>query len=331
MNVVGASDPLTSKQPTVGFSRSFAQFVRRGAAIWVVVGLMVVGLSIFRTEDFWRQGNLAALLTSAVVVGIVSLGQHVVILSGGIDLAVGANVTLVTLLTAVLIDGYPGRTWIVVAGMLVLGLILGLASGFMVAHLNMPPFIVTLGMWYFVGGVALAISNAPAGRVTSVLTNFAIARIGPFPYMLFVLIGLSALVWWLLNRTVWGKQVFAVGGDVEFARSIGINAKRVLLGVYVLAGVLAGVAGILLASRSLVGSPTAGNGLELSSITAVVIGGTSLLGGKGALLGTMGGVALLALITNSITILQMPSTVTDLIRGIIILAAAAIFVSKVRR
>ncbi|MGB4137105.1 MAG: ABC transporter permease [Microbacterium sp.] len=313
------------------FRSAVADLVRGGAAIWIVVALVVAVLSVTRGQSFWSTGNLAALLTSAVVIGIVSLGQHLVVLSGGIDLAVGANVTLVTLLTAMLIDGYPVRTVPVLLGMLVLGAVLGSIAGGMVAWLRMPPFIVTLGLMYIVGGTALWVSPTPAGQVTSVLTRFAIGRIGPFPYMFFVLLALVAAVWWLLYRTVWGRQIFAVGGDASSARSIGIVSSRVLLWVYVAAGVLAAIAGILLAARSSVGSPTAGNGLELSAITAVVIGGTSLLGGKGTLLGTMGGVALLSLITNSITLLQLPSTVTDLVRGLIIIIAAAIFVSKVRK
>lgn len=327
VNVVDAPPRSTAGRR----SRVVANLVRRGAAIWIVVTLVIVMLAVLRGGSFWSAGNLAALLTSAVVIGIVSLGQHVVILSGGIDLAVGANVTLVTLLTAVLIDGYPVRTFPVLLAMLALGAVLGLLSGFMVAQLKMPPFIVTLGMMYLVGGTALWISNTPAGQVTSALSSFAIGRIGPLPYMFFVLIGLVGFLWWLLYRTVWGTHVFAVGGDPQSARSLGIDTKRVLITVYAVAGVLTAIAGILLAARSSVGSPTAGNGLELSAITAVVIGGTSLLGGKGTLLGTMGGVALLSLITNSITLLQFPSTVTDLIRGVIILAAAAIFVSKARR
>jgi ribose transport system permease protein len=304
--------------------------VRRGAAVWVIVVALVIVLSVVRGESFWSMGNLAALLTSAVVLGLVSLGQHTVILSGGIDLSVGAMVTITTLLTAVLIDGYPIRTAPVLIGMLALGALIGLLNGVLITLLGMPPFIVTLGMLYLVNGTALWISNTPAGQVTSVLTAFARGRIGPIPYTFLVLVLAVVVMWFLLNRTVWGKQVFAVGGDLHSARAAGIATNRVLIWVYVASGLLAATAGILLAARSSVGSPTAGAGLELSAITVVVIGGTSLLGGRGTLLGTMGGVALLALITNSITLLQFPSTVTDLIRGIIIIAAVAIFVTKRR-
>ncbi|MFD1713366.1 ABC transporter permease [Amnibacterium flavum] len=308
-----------------------ATAVRRGAAVWVIVAVLIVVLSVMRGGAFWSTGNIAALLTSAVVLGLVALGQHTVILSGGIDLSVGSMVTITTLLTAVLIDGYPIRTFPVILGMLALGALLGTINGLLVTKLNMPPFIVTLGMLYLVSGAALWISSTPAGQVTSALTEFAFGKLGPIPLSFVVLALAIAIIWFLLNRTVWGKQVFAVGGDLHSARAAGISTNRVLIWVYVTSGLLAAVAGILLAARSSIGSPTAGDGLELSAITVVVIGGTSLLGGRGTLLGTMGGVALLSLITNSITLLQFPSTITDLIRGVIIIAAVAVFVAKRRR
>jgi ribose transport system permease protein len=305
--------------------------VRRGAAVWIIVVLLVLTLTVLRGGALWTTGNLAALLTSAVVLGLVALGQHTVILSGGIDLSVGALVTLVTLLTAVLMDGYPIRTVPVVIGAFLLAGMLGGINGVLVAKLGMPPFIVTLGTLYLFNGTALLISDTPAGRVTSALSTLAIRRIGPIPYIFVILVLALVGVWFLLYRTAWGKHVVAIGGDLEAARGVGINVDRVRIKAYVLAGLLAAAAGVILAARSTVGSPTAGAGLELSAITVVVLGGASLLGGRGTLLGTMGGVALLSLITNSITLLQFPSTITDLIRGVIIIAAAAIFVAKTRK
>lgn len=305
--------------------------VRSGAAVWIIVAVLAVVLTILRGGALWSSGNLAALLTSSVVLGLVALGQHTVILSGGIDLSVGALVTLVTLLTAVLIDGYPIRTVPVLLGVVLLAALLGGLNGQLVTTFGMPPFIVTLGTLYLFNGTALLVSSTPAGQVTSALTSLAIGRVGPVPYIFVVLLLALAGVWFLLNRTVWGRHLTAVGGDLDAAESAGIQVNRVRRRAYVLAGLLAALAGIILAARSSIGSPTAGDGLELSAITVVVLGGASLMGGRGALLGTMGGVALLSLITNSITLLQFPSTITDLIRGIIIIAAAAVFVAKTRK
>lgn len=320
---------LTSAPTTPG--SVLANLVRRGGAIWIVVALFLVVLSVTRGGQLWSTGNLAALLTSAVVLGIVALGQYLVVISGGIDLSIGANVSVTTLLTAMLIDGYPLRTFPVIIGVIILGGVLGAFNGLAVAKLQLPPFIVTLATFYIYGGLALWISSVPTGQVTTVMSDFAIGRIGPVPYMFIVLLLLIAVVWFLTQRTTWGRHLFASGGDPDAARLAGIRVERTTLWAYAIAGLLAGIAGILLASRSIIGNPTAGDGFELSAITVVVLGGTSLLGGKGTILGTMGGVALLALITNSITLLQFPSTVTDLIRGIVIIAAAAIFVAKRRR
>jgi len=321
---------LTSR-PAATPASVLANLVRRGAAIWIVVAIFLVILSITRGGQLWSTGNLAALLTSAVVLGIVALGQYLVVIPGGIDLSIGANVSVTTLLTAMLIDGYPMRTFPVIVGVVLLGGVLGALNGFAVARLQLPPFIVTLATLYIYGGLALWISSVPTGQVTTIMSDFAIGRIGPIPYMFLVLLALIAIVWFLTQRTAWGRHLFASGGDPDAARLAGIRVERTTLWAYTFAGLLAGIAGVLLASRSIIGNPTAGDGFELSAITVVVLGGTSLLGGKGTILGTMGGVALLSLITNSITLLQFPSTVTDLIRGIVIIAAAAIFVAKRRR
>lgn len=309
----------------------FAALVRGGFAVWVVVIAVVIGLTIAEGGAFWAPANLATVLTATVVLGLVALGQHLVVLTGGIDLSVGSIATLSALLTAILIDAYPIRVLPVIIGMILLGALAGLFNGAFVAFARLPAFIVTLASLYIVQGIALTVSSVPAGRVTSDLRTFASGSLGPIPYSFLLLVVAVAVVGFLLTRTRWGKHVYAIGGDLKAARAVGIRADRVLVWVYVASGALAAIAGIMLAARSSIGSPTAGQGLELSAITVVVIGGTSLLGGRGSLFGTLGGVLLLALVTSSITLLQMPSTVTDLIRGAVIIIAATLFVVKSKR
>lgn len=304
---------------------------RNGAAVWIVVGVAVVGLTVADGAAFWSPANVANVLTATVVLGLAALGQHLVVLSGGIDLSVGSTATLSALLTAILINGYPIRTAPVVVGMVLLGALVGVVNGLLVARVGLPPFIVTLATLYVIQGAAFIISTTPAGRVTTALSNVALQRIGPIPYSFAVLLVAVVLVALVLRRTAFGRHLYAVGGEPEAARATGVPVARVLVTAYVLAGLLAAVAGVLLAARATVGSPTAGQGLELSAITVVVLGGTSLLGGRGSLVGTLGGVLLLSLVSSSVTLLQLPATLTDLIRGIVILAAAAIFVAKVRR
>ncbi len=310
---------------------SLADLTRTGAAVWIVVLVAVVALTVTDAGGFWAPANIANVLTATVVLGLAALGQHLVVLSGGIDLAVGSTATLSALLTAILLDGYPIRTVPVVVGMLLLGGVIGLFHGLLVARLGLPPFIVTLASLYLVQGAAFTISTTPTGQVTSALSSVALQRIGPVPYSFAVLVVALAAVAFALGRTAFGRQLYAVGGDLPAARSNGVPVTKVLVTAYVLAGVLAALAGILLAARATIGSPTAGQGLELSAITVVVLGGTSLLGGRGSLVGTMGGVLLLSLVSSSVTLLQLPATLTELIRGVVILAAAALFVTKVRR
>ena len=310
---------------------SLADLTRTGAAVWIVVLVAVGALTVTDAGGFWAPANIANVLTATVVLGLAALGQHLVVLSGGIDLAVGSTATLSALLTAILLDGYPIRTVPVLVGMLLLGGVIGLFHGLLVARAGLPPFIVTLASLYLIQGAAFTISTTPTGQVTSALSSVALQRIGPVPYSFAVLLVALAAVAFALGRTAFGRQLYAVGGDLPAARSNGVPVEKVLVTAYVLAGVLAALAGILLAARATIGSPTAGQGLELSAITVVVLGGTSLLGGRGSLVGTMGGVLLLSLVSSSVTLLQLPATLTELIRGVVILAAAALFVTRVRR
>jgi len=323
---------LGARRTVHGSARiAVGEAVRDGAAAWAVVLAALVGLSVVNGAGFWSPANLATVLNGCVVLGLVALGQHLVVLGGGIDLAVGSTATLSALLTAMLINGYPIRTVPVLLGMVLLGAVIGVAHGLLVVRLRLPPFIVTLATLYLLQGLAFTISTTPAGRVSSALSGFALGRLGPLPYALLALVLALLGVAFLLRRTPFGRHLRAVGGDESAARAAGVRVPRVLVAAYLLSGALAALAGVLLAARATVGSPTAGQGLELSALTVVVLGGTSLLGGRGSLVGTLGGVLLLGLVTSSVTLLQLPATLTDLIRGVVILIAAAVFVTRTKR
>jgi len=308
-----------------------AWIARTGLAAWIIVALLVAGLTIADPSGFWTASNIANVLTATVVLGLAAIGQHVVVLTGGIDLSVGSNATLSALLTALIIDGYPIRTVPAILAVLLVGALVGLLHGALVARVGLAPFVVTLATFYLLQGVAFMISTTPTGQVTTALSNFTLDRVGPLPVALVALAVGTALVGGLMRWTRFGRHVYAVGGDAEAARSNGVPVTRTVTWAYVLCGLLAAAAGVVLAARATVGSPTAGQGLELSAITVVVVGGASLLGGRGSLVGTLGGLALLALIESSFILLQLPATLTDLIRGVVILAAAAVFVRRERR
>jgi ribose transport system permease protein len=308
-----------------------ARIAHSGLAAWVIVAALVVGLTIHDASGFWTTANIANVLTATVVLGLVALGQNVVVLTGGIDLSVGSAATVAGMLTAILIDGYPIRTGPVVLLVLVVGALIGTVHGLLVSRAKLPPFVVTLATFYLLQGVAFMISTSPTGQVTTELSDLALQSTGPIPHSFVVLVVAVALVGALLHLTPFGRHVYAVGGDKDAARANGVPVNRTLTLAYLVGGALAAAAGIMLAARATVGSPTAGQGLELSAITVVVIGGSSLLGGRGSIVGTLGGVTLLALIETSFTLLQIDATITDLIRGLVILAAAAIFVARGQR
>jgi ribose transport system permease protein len=310
---------------------SVAWIARSGLAAWIIVALLVLALTIDDPSGFWTTANIANVLTQTVVLGLVALGQNLVVLTGGIDLAVGSTATMASLLTAVLIDGYPIRVLPVLIAMLLMGALVGAGHGMLVARANLPPFVVTLATFYLIQGLAFMITTTPKGQITSDLANFGLERAGPFPASFSVLVVGTVIVAAIMRWAPFGRHVFAVGGDRTAARANGVPVTRTLVLAYVGCSMLAAAAGIVLAARASVGSPTAGQGLELSAITVVVIGGTSLLGGRGTLVGTLGGVTLLALIETSFTLLQIDATVTDLIRGVVILAAAAAFVARTER
>ncbi len=304
---------------------------RTGLPIWGVVVLFVLGLTIAKGSQFWNDAYIAAVLSAAVVIGLASLGQHVVVISGGIDLSVGSMATLGALLTAVMIDGHGGRTWPVLIAVALMGAIVGLVHGALVYWGGIAPFVVTLATFYLLQGLAFFISTTPAGQVSDGLASFGINSWGPFPQFFGVLVVAALVLAFLLRRSPWGRHLYAVGGDPSAARSIGVPVGKTVLAAYAASGFLAALAGIMLAAQATIGDPTAGQGLELSAITVVVVGGVSLLGGRGSLAGAIGGIALLALLRSSFTLLQVPATYSDLIRGIVIIAAVTIFVAKARR
>ncbi|HEY3687002.1 MAG TPA: ABC transporter permease [Streptosporangiaceae bacterium] len=299
-----------------------------GAVVWAVCVLLAAALAVANPAVFLGQENLANLLSQTVVLALVAVGQLFVVLTGGIDLSVGSVATLTAVLTAGLINGYPIRVLPVLIGVVVVGAVVGAFHGLLVTRAKLVPFVVTLGTFYLIQGVAYAYSSTPVGAIPNDLAAFAILNIGPIPAIFVVVLVIAAVLTWVLTRTRFGRHVYATGGDPAIARSAGIDTARITVTCYVICSVLAALAGFVLASKATVGTPSAGSGLELSAITAVVLGGTSLFGGRGKLVGTAGGVLLLALVENAFTLMHVSSFYQDLVRGAVIVAAVAVFSRK---
>jgi ribose transport system permease protein len=299
-----------------------------GAAAWLVVVILLVVLLARQGSIFLSSLNIAALLSQMVVLGLVSLGQTCVMLTGGIDLSVGSLATLTTVLAAGLIDGSNGLVVPVLILVVLIGAVIGAAHGLLVTKARLAPFIVTLASYFLLQGLAFAYTSTPVGSIPSSLANFIYDQLGPFPDIFLVLVVITVLMGFALARTRFGVHVYAAGADPLIARSSGIAVGRVVTACYIVSGILAALAGYVLAARASVGTPSAGSGLELEAITAAVLGGTSLRGGRGKIIGTAGGVVLLALIENGFTLLSISSFYQELILGAVIVAAVAAFTRK---
>lgn len=310
-----------------GDSKSRVVFLRRNGPIIMVYAfialLFIIGAT--QSERFFTERNLANVARQSAFLGIVAIGQMLVILTAGIDLSVGSLVKVSILVSAIVMNGESSNVLPAIIATLALGVLVGLIHAFLINELRIAPFIVTLASLVILRGVGLTISSSPVGKASPEVLMFYVQKIGPVPIialMFFALIGLTML---LLRYTVFGKHLYAVGGNTEVAHLSGVPVKRVRYAVYVLCSLTASVTGLLWLSRMGVGDPAIGDGIELQTITAVIIGGTSLFGGRASVLGTFGGVLLLGLTANLLVMLGVSQFIQGLIQGVIIVAAVALY------
>src|SRR5262249_53835528 len=261
------------------------------------------------------------------VVGVLAIGMTFVIATAGIDLSVGSLVAATAIAGGwlmghvSLLDGNP--TLVFVVGTIGLGVVLGAINGAAVSYGKVVPFIATLAMLLIARGLALWISDKTPISLFDLdtLRWFGTGKILTIPSSLIVFLVVAGAGWVLLNRTPYGRYVVAVGGNTEAARIAGVKTKRILFSVYVLSGVCVGIAAILLCGRLASASPVAGNLYELDAIAAVVIGGTSLAGGRAAVVGTVLGGLPFAPVVNLLTLLDLAVEIQSITKGVIILAA----------
>ncbi len=291
--------------------------------IGVYVGLLVLIIaSSLLSSTFLKQENIFNTLRQASAIGIVSIGATLVILNGGIDLSVGSLLSLTACLTTGLMAGKNGVTIPVILVVLVVGLIFGFLNGIIITKRRVEPFIITLGTSTVMQGIVLYwTKGSPVGQIAPNLKFLGNGYLWiiPVPVIVFVMIFLITL--FVLRRTVFGRYVYSVGGNAEAARLSGIKVDRNKIIVYMLSGLSAAVAGIVLASRVSVGDPYVGRGFELDAIAAVVIGGTSMAGGVGGLGGTVAGVMIITIMNNMLNLLNVSPFIQQIVKGLIIIAA----------
>jgi ribose transport system permease protein len=277
---------------------------------------------------FTKPANLAVIMRFIATFGILGIGEVLVIITGGIDLSVGSMTALTGVLVAWLImKGALGIASFGVIPAIIIVLILsagvGLWHGFFVTWVKVPPFIITLGTWLMARGAAAYITRGypivfPSGHPFLILGQEEFHSI---PIMFIVLVIVALIVAFMLNLTTLGRHIYAVGGNIEAARVSGVNVNRVRLFCYASSGVMAGITGITLASRLGQGTPVVGSAYELWAISATVIGGTSLFGGEGTVLGAVLGAAIMGVMQNGMVLMNVSSYLQDVVLGVVLVIA----------
>lgn len=275
----------TTGEPVKLFSRAWATGIAVRYSM-VIVMLLVIAYFSYRSARFATPDNLVTILVAAAPFALIALGQTLVILTGGIDLSVGSVIAVSAMAGAATAKANPGQVWLTVLVSMLVGLAVGCVNGFLVSRINVPPFIATLGTLTAGSGLAYVIGGgAPINGLPPEFGSIANTKIlGLQIPVLLMIIGIIALAI-IMKRTTYGMRVYAVGGNRHAAEIAGINAKNVLFSVYAFSGLLAGLSGVMLASRVISGPPNLGQGYELDAIAAVVIGGASLMGGRGTIWG----------------------------------------------
>jgi ribose transport system permease protein len=277
--------------------------------------------------EFFRPANLELIARQTAIVGTAALGMTLVIAAGGIDLSVGSIIALATVVVAQILRGGDGPTAAALGG-IAAGAFCGAATGLLVTRLQVIPFIVSLGMMLLVRGAAKGLAGerrleAPATWLNDLLRTLATGE-GFLPWGLWLLAFLALVVASVLRYTRFGRHVLAIGSNERTARLCGIAVDRVKVAVYTISGGLAGLAGVLQFAKLSVGDPTVAMGLELDVIAAVIIGGGSLLGGKGTALGTLVGATLMTVIQIGCSQRGLPNWVQQIVTGVVIVAAVAL-------
>ena len=289
----------------------------------LVAFVLLIALGAVQSEHFLTADNFANVARQASIAGILGIGMTFVILTAGIDLSVGSILGIVSILFASLLAaGVPWPLAVVMAPLI--GGFVGALNGLGITRGGVQPFIMTLAMLVIARGVTLTYSDAKPIRAGAAADEIAWIGNGnlagiPVPFILFL--GIAALAWFTLNYTSFGRQVYAVGDNLEAARLSGIPTQRVIFSVYVISGICAAISALIVVSRLGAAEATQGEGFELDAIAIVVIGGTSLFGGSGGVGGTLIGAGIVAAVNNLLNLLGVPPFSQRIAKGLIILGA----------
>ncbi|MDQ2693779.1 MAG: ribose ABC transporter permease [Pseudomonadota bacterium] len=304
-------------------SKRFLRDAVQAAGILPVLVVIAVIFAVI-APNFLTENNLLNIVRQSSINIVLATGMTVVILTGGIDLSVG-SVLAVSAVTALVVSLVPGLAWAAVPLALLAGLVMGALNGALVAFVGLPPFIVTLGSMTALRGVAYLLADGTT--VINSKIGFAWignAYIGPLPWLVVIAFLVLGGTWFLLRRTVLGVHIYAVGGNPQAARLTGIKVWMVLLFVYAFSGLLSGLGGVMTAARLYSANGVVGTGYELDAIAAVILGGTSFVGGIGTVIGTLFGALIIATLNNGLTLMNVSFFWQLVVKGLVIIAAVAL-------
>lgn len=304
-------------------------------------GLFLVSVAFtILSPYFFTLNNLLTVATQTAVIAIIAVGQTYVLITGGIDLAIGSNIALSGMLAGICMRANLPLPVAILAG-LVTGSAAGAVSGILIAYCKLPPFIATLGTMTVSRGLALTVTQAiPISGLPKAFTLWGTGSLFPIkiegkvifpgiPYPVISMIVLALIFGFILAKTKLGRHIYAAGSNYEAARLSGVNTKRTLMTVYIFSGLLAAFAGLIMAARIISAQPAAGDGYELDAVASSVIGGTSTMGGEGTVAGTFIGAFVIGVLRNGLNLINVSPFIQKIVIGVVIVAS--VFLDKIRR
>lgn len=301
---------------------NFGQFYGKyGIALIFVV--IFIAASLF-VPGFLSTYNLKSILLAIACTTVLGFGATFIIILGHINIAYGSEIAFIGCI-ACMVDVATGSVWAAIAVALVIGVLLGALTGFIITKFSIPAFIMTLALTEAArGGAVLVTKGNTISGISSGFTFMGQGYVGPIPMAVIILLICFAIMWVILNKTPYGRYIYAVGGNSKAAEASGISPKSVTFKAYLLDGALVGVGSLLLMGRLNSGVPGAGLSYEMDAITAVIVGGTSMSGGSGTLGGTLVGAIIVGIINNVQTLMGVDSNIQKIVKGVIIVGAVII-------
>jgi ribose transport system permease protein len=314
-------------------ANTFTFLTKRRGGLLTVIGLIFV-LTIFGmivSDRFGTASNAVNILEQSTALALVSLGQTLVIITGGIDLSVGSMVSLASVLLSGITNGDPAMMWVALITILAVGVFVGLINAGASIYLGVHPLIVTLGMGAILQGLTLLYTQTPIGKMPKGFDELAYGRFLGLPIGAIFTIVIFVLTALFLRKVPLGRYIYATGDDAVGAQLMGLPRKKVLFVAYGFCGLMASVAAIFMVARLGAGQPYTGQNFTLTSITPVVVGGTLLSGGRGGVMGTLMGVYLVSLLNNLLNFMDLSTHYQLIVQGLIVIVAVSVYVENKKR